>query len=339
MIDEHDAERRRHMGEAYPAHAGYDRPGVLEATIAIVTRNRREELRSALASATTQRGRLELLVLDDASDDATAAAVASEFPRVRVVRFDQRAGLVVRRNDAARMARAPVIVSIDDDAVFSSPDCVVQALRDFDHPAVAAVAIPYDEIDGQGARLRQVAPDRTGIWVAPTFRGTAYAVRRDVFLALGGFREQIVHQGEEGDFCLRLLAAGYVVRLGRGDPVHHRPSPNRDLDRMDIYGRRNEMLTSFTHFPIPLALGLMIVYAIRGLAEGARRGRSPSMVRGIWSGMRVCWELRHERRPVSWRIALLNFRIRRAKAVQLESVTSHLPAAPRPERAAGSGAG
>ena len=295
-----------------------------EATIVIVTRNRSEELRSALKTAVMQRGSVEVLVLDDASDDGTPEMVAREFPDVRLMTFDVRAGLVVRRNDAARLARAPVIVSIDDDAVFTSPDCVVDTLRDFDDPCIAAVAVPYRETVHGRTGDSQLAPDGSGRWVAATFDGCAYAARRDVFLALGGFREQIVHQGEEMDYCLRLLAAGYVVRLGRSRPIHHQPSPTRDLDRMDTYGRRNELLFAFTYFPWPLALGLMVRYAVQGIVLGLRLGRPSAMVRGIGHGLQACWQLRGERRPVSWRVASLYLRLRRQRTVRLESLPARV---------------
>ena len=119
-----------------------------------------------------------------------------------------------------------MIISIDDDATFSSPWVVEQTIAAFDHPRVAAVAIPYIE-PHKGERVFQSAP-KGGIWVTDVFRGTAHAVRREVFIGLGGYREQLVHQGEELDFCIRLLEHGFVVRLGSGDHVVHDEEPKRD---------------------------------------------------------------------------------------------------------------
>ena len=87
----------------------------------------------------------------------------------------------------------------------------------------------------QAAVVRQRAPDPSAVWVTDRFIGTAHAVRRDVFLACGGYREFLVHQGEEGDFCIRMLAGGHHVRLGNSDPIHHFESPRRDFRRMDYY--------------------------------------------------------------------------------------------------------
>jgi glycosyltransferase involved in cell wall biosynthesis len=127
-------------------------------------------------------------------------------PQLRFIRHEVSAGYIVRRNEGARVARGDVIFSLDDDAVFSSPFVVEQTLRDFSHPRIGAVAIPYIE-PHKANREMQRAPTREDVWITASYIGTAHAVRRDVFLALGGYREHLVHQGEEGDFCIRMLAA------------------------------------------------------------------------------------------------------------------------------------
>jgi GT2 family glycosyltransferase len=298
-----------------------------DATVAIVTKDRRDELRQALESALSQDGAIEILVVDDGSTDGTAEMVRAEYPRVRVERFDSSAGLVVRRNEAARLARARVIVSIDDDAVFSGTGTVAQTLRDFDHPRIGVVAIPYIDVRS-GSGENQRAPYASGCWVTATFRGTAYAVRRDLFLALGGFRETIFHQGEEADFSLRMLAAGFLVRLGRGDPIHHFESPKRDFERMVVYEYRNLLLLGFSRFPFPWNVGMMAGHALRGIVQEGRRGQLKPTLRGIWLGLRACWALRRERCPLPHRTVWLDRRLRLARAVPLEALEGNLPARP-----------
>ena len=78
--------------------------------------------------------------------------------------------------------------------------------------------------------------------VVHAFVGAAHAVRRDVFLKVGGYREHFFFMGEEGDLCLRMMQAGYVTRLGRADPIYHLESSRRDLSRAGFSGRRNDIL-------------------------------------------------------------------------------------------------
>lgn len=137
----------------------------------------------------------------------TSYSSPATAPQLRLIRHEVSAGYIVRRNEGARVARGDVIFSLDDDAVFSSAFVVEQTLRDFSHPRIGAVAIPYIEPHKANKEMQR-APTREDVWITASYIGTAHAVRRDVFLALGGYREHLVHQGEEGDFCLRMLAAG-----------------------------------------------------------------------------------------------------------------------------------
>ncbi len=283
-------------------------------TIAIVTCNRREELVGALSSALAQEGPIEVLVIDDGSTDGTARMVREEFPAARLERFDEPAGIAVRRNDATEAARGDVILSIDDDAVFTSPATVRDTLRDFDHPRVAAVAIPYIDVK-VSPEEHQRAPRPDGRWATAVFRATAYAIRRDVLSDVGGFGRHIFHQGEEWDLALRMLDAGHLIRLGRAAPIHHLTSPHRSLRVMDLYGRRNEMLISWMYFPAPWNVLYMIAYAARGLLHGIRVGRPRVMVRGIAAGMRACSTT--PRRPIGRHAWQVERRMRRAGAISV----------------------
>ena len=132
----------------------------MKATIVIVTRNRVEELRLAVRSAIAQSIQPEVIVVDDGSHDGTAAAVATEFPGVRLISHPDSHGYIRRRNQAAAIASAPILFSIDDDAELRSTQTVEQTLREFDSPQIGAVAIPCIE-PNKGNSVFQQAPTRT----------------------------------------------------------------------------------------------------------------------------------------------------------------------------------
>ena len=268
-----------------------------EIAVLIATRNRREELRRAVESALRQTAAPEVIVLDDASTDGTAELVEREFPRVVLHRSAEPQGYIALRNLGVRLATAPIVAIVDDDAVLQSALTLEQTLRDFDDPRIGAVAIPHVDVT-----LRETprvnAPRREGIFLTSEFTGTAAALRRDVFAVLGGFRESMVHQTEERDFCLRMLEAGWVVRVGRADPIHHYLSPARDLRRMDLYGRRNAVLCAWYNEPLPDALIRIAEMSAIGISSGLRVGRPANALRGLALGYRDCWRERAARRPV-----------------------------------------
>ena len=267
------------------------------ATIVITTKNRKDDLARALRSAIAETAAVEVLMIDDGSQDGTSEMVRAQFPGVRVERFETSAGLIVRRNIGAKLARAPIIVSIDDDAEFSTPHVVAQILPFFSDPKIGAVAIPFKEPGKTGDILFQVAPSDSGVWRCAYFIGTAHALRRNIFLSLGSYRGDLVHQGEELDYGIRMIDAGYCTIIGRSDPILHHESPIRDWQRMDYYGSRNTILFAWQNAPalslIPLLAGSTIKVALFTLEWSRLKHRIGAIVDGYRCFMRF------ERRPVS----------------------------------------
>jgi len=289
------------------------------ATVVIVTKNRKAELRASVRSAVEQTTCPDVLVMDDGSDDGSAEMVEREFRDVRVVRFARSEGYIVRRNEAARLVLSPIIVSIDDDAAFATPYIVEQTLAEFDDDRIGAVAMPFVNIRSDGV-IRQQAPDDARRWIADAFVGTSYAVRRGVFLRLGGFRESFFHQGEEREFCTRMLAAGFVTRLGHGDPVHHYQSPRRDLKRVHVYARRNDILYAWLDVPMPYLPFHVVGTVMKGIWFGLRMGRVRWMVEGVLAGLAACAAHRGERRAIGTAAYRMSRYLRKHRPVLMERV-------------------
>lgn len=253
------------------------------ATIVVVTKDRWDELERAVRSAVSQEGPVEVIVLDDGSSDGTPEAISAAFPAVRLVSSGESRGYIVRRNEGAALARAPVIVSIDDDAEFAQPDTVASLLAVLEDPRVGAVALPHVDLL-QGEHLIQEAPRGAEIYATNSFRGTAYAVRRDLFLELGGFRESLFHQAEEQDFCIRMLAAGRLVAIARTAPILHHASVKRDQLRAWVYGPRNDILFAWHNVPMPDLLGRVFKVSLYQLWLGLRVRRPLVFARSLLAG-------------------------------------------------------
>ncbi len=264
----------------------------------IVTRNRAAELAVALESCLRQSVPLELLVVDDASGDGTAALVRERFPSVRLERRSRSHGYIDGRNLGAALATTPFIVSIDDDARFDDPATVERTLADFACEDIAAVSMPRIDVHVSPAVLNR-APDARRIHATDTFVGTAYAVRREVFLALGGFRAGYVHQVEEQEFGMRLLRAGHRIRLGTAPPVLHTASPTRDPARVARYEARNNLLMAWEHLPRLAMLRSLARNLVFFTATGLRRGHALASARGLASGLSDIVSGRALRSPMS----------------------------------------
>ena len=273
------------------------------ATVLITTKNRRDELRNALHSVVAQSIAVEVLVIDDGSNDGTFEMVRTEFPAARVVRHEQSQGLIARRNEGVTAASANIVISIDDDAALSSTEVVRTTLTEFDDDRIGAVAMPYIDVN-RDARVRQRAPATDTGYATDRFIGTAHALRRDVFLRIGGYRDGLVHQGEEGDYCLRMLDAGFLVRLGNADPIHHFESPRRDFRRMDFFGVRNAVVFVWQNVPMPYLLWHWPVLMVRALLHTLQPARLWTRASGLAAGIVRCFAV--ARMPVSRHTYLLS---------------------------------
>jgi glycosyltransferase involved in cell wall biosynthesis len=294
------------------------------ATVVICTHNRKEEVSKAIASCLLQTARPEVIVLDDASTDGTAADVRKRYPGIRLVAASVRQGPARLENLGISMARAEIVFQLDDDAEFTSEETVAQTLRLLDDRRVAVVGIPYVEPTVHN-RVLQRAPDDGSVWVAATFVSCACALRKGVFTAVGGYRLAVDGQGEEEDVSIRMLDVGYVVRLGVGDPVAHYRSPLRSVTRMDLYGRKNDVLYAWHNVP-SLFLAPHLAYRIlQGVRMGIAMRRPWVMVKGLASGFRSAAVHRADRAPVRMTTYILDRRLRRAGATPLRAIEGELP--------------
>lgn len=294
------------------------------ATVVITTKNRVEDLCRAIDSVLMQSVPVETIVVDDGSTDGTSDIVSRRFPGVKLIACKESAGLIVRRNEASMLARGEVIFSIDDDAVFSSDRIIEQSLRDFKaDERIGAVAIPCIDVL-KGDKIRQPVPDGDGVYITSEYIGTAHAVRGDVFRSLGGYRDMLVHQGEERDFCVRMLDAGYVVRLGTADPIHHYESPKRDFRRIDYYGQRNNVLFAWQNAPLAYLPIHLAGTTTKTLLFGWKVGRPLQIARNVGVGYcSIPFHIR-SRRPVSRKAWRLSRKLRQLGAVSIEDVVPQL---------------
>ncbi len=294
------------------------------ASIVIPTRDRADELRNLLKSVLIQTVSVEVHVMDDGSNDGTAELIHREFPQVCYHRLGTGRGPAFQRNRGIELASCNVVFPIDDDTVFVSKNTVEQTLSEFSDNRIGAVGIPYINVR-QDREIQQRAPDSKGIYVTFAFVGAAHAVRRDIFLKVGGFREHLFIMGEEGDLCLRMMSAGYVTRLGNADPIHHMESPRRDLRRIDYYSRRNDILFAWHNVPMPYFPIHLLGTTLNGFASAYQVRRYNNMFQGIGRGYVDCFVWWKERRPVPRGIYRLHRSLKKHGPQLVSNIAVSLP--------------
>jgi GT2 family glycosyltransferase len=233
-------------------------------SIGITTRDRQDALRRCFASLQyVAHLQPEILVFDDAS----TIPAECQLPAARGVRFirdEKGPGYIAGRNALVDAASAPAILLLDDDALLLDGAAVSAALAVLAaDDKVGAVAFAQAAADGtpwpdamQPARARVAAR-------VPSYIGFAHLLRRDIFLALGGYRERFKFYGEEKDYALRLLDAGFLVVYLPNARIGHQPDPaGRDRQRYLRFVTRNDCLSALYNEPLTR---LMWILPARGV--------------------------------------------------------------------------
>lgn len=273
-------------------------------TVGITTKNRPEALATCLASMNLLTGlAAEILVFDDASAPRCEPERPAGAPPIRVIHDARAPGYIVGRNRLMREAVAQYVLLLDDDTKILSRESIAQGMRVLESdPRAGAVAFAQANADGTPWAAAMQASRAASAAIVPSFIGFAHLLRRDLFLSLGGYREDFVYYGEEKDFCLRLLDAGYRTVYLPAALVAHIPAPaGRSPSRYLRFVARNDCLNALYNDPIPRVL--WSVPARFFLYFRMRRGwRIPDPWGWVWLARELLCQLPRvaaTRRPVS----------------------------------------
>lgn len=201
-------------------------------------------IRSALASGV---GDLEVVVLDDASDDATAErAEAIRDSRLTVVRHAHNVGRAENVKRALEVGSAPIVVLLPADCALT-PESLGTRLAALDHHPHATFAFGAAELCDASDRTighRDFGPGAAQLDRLTTpgpflpsnrvFLSTC-AIRRKSYEAVGGFRLDVAPTHRDWDLLLRLALAGPVAYVPESVAVErvHEGNVTATLERED----------------------------------------------------------------------------------------------------------
>ncbi|MCJ7615625.1 MAG: glycosyltransferase family 2 protein, partial [Desulfobacterales bacterium] len=208
-------------------------------TVIVVTLNNLNLLRNCLESLYAQDYRqLEIIVVDNASDEDVQGMLAAEFPEVRTVRLDKNYGFAGGNNRGIETAQGKYIALINNDVV-AAPQwisfLVATAESDADIGAVASIVIDGNQpevLDSCGVGIALDGMSRQAMRGTPVpqltqpkevllFSGCACLLRREALKEVGLFDEDFFAYCEDTDLGLRLRRAGWNIVAAPGAYVHH----------------------------------------------------------------------------------------------------------------------
>ncbi|MET9892599.1 glycosyltransferase [Streptomyces sp. NPDC006465] len=207
--------RRRGRGGKFSWGPTVTRP----VTVIVPAYNEKECIANTLRSLAKTTHPIEIIVVDDGSEDNTSEIAESlGMPNVRVIR-QENAGKPAALNNGVRNARYDIVVMMDGDTVFE-PDAVHQLVQPFADPEIGAVAGNAkvgnrNTMIGAWQHIEYVMGfnlDRRMydlLRCMPTIPGAIGAFRRDVVLEVGGMSEDTL--AEDTDITIAMHRAGWRV--------------------------------------------------------------------------------------------------------------------------------
>ena len=196
-------------------------------SVVIPVHNGGESFRRCLASLANVRADFhELIVVADGEADESWR-VAEQWG-AHVIRLPQAGGPARARNLGASVAQGDIVFFVDADVCVHS-GTIRQLKNAFQQDErLAALIGSYDDAPGainflsQYRNLLHHYTHQTARSNASTFWGACGAIRRDVFLTMGGFDERYRYPSiEDIELGYRLTAAGYQIRLQKDVQVKH----------------------------------------------------------------------------------------------------------------------
>lgn len=267
-LSENRNRQSRASGTALPP---VEPAAALDFSIIIVSYNVREFLRQALLSLRRALAGLsaEIFVVDNASDDGSAAMVRAQFPECRLIENDSNLGFAAANNLALKQSRGRFLVLLNPDTVVQED--TFSALRDFmhSHPATGMAGckvlnpdgslqlacrrsfptpwVAFTKLSGLSAlfprsrwfgryNLTYLPEDET--CEVEAISGSFMVARREAVAQVGLLDESFFMYGEDLDWCFRFRAAGWQIHYYPGTQIVHfkgESSKRSSLDSLHVF--------------------------------------------------------------------------------------------------------
>lgn len=192
----------------------------------------------------------EVIVVDDASADATPQLLAELGDEIRSLRLPRNAGFAAAANAGAAAARGEQLVFLNNDTEPEPGWLEAMLAYAVEHPAAAVVGArllyPTGAVQHAGVAIGQdgyphnlyagFPADHPAVTRARRLQavtGACMLVRRESFERLGGFDEGYFNSMEDVDLCLRAGEAGGEVHYCPAATVVHLESASRGREKFE----------------------------------------------------------------------------------------------------------
>ena len=246
----------------------------------------------------------EVIVIDNASEDGSAAAIAAQHPEVQLVVNDENRGYAGGHNQGAALARGDYLCTLNSDTEVDPG--ALDMLVDFldANPRHGAVSPRLVNMDGSVQRACMRFPGLVTalcydtvfgkFWPGSVVErryfmrdfdhvhsrdvdqppGAVFVVRREEFEAMGGLDEELFLFFNDVDLCRRLWKSGRRIHyLAESSVRHHGGASTRGFQRFVVVWHKNRLAYYRKHYGPLVVPYIRLLVRLRGIEEWFRIGR------------------------------------------------------------------
>ena len=219
---------------------------------------------------------IEIIVVDDCSEDDTKDFLKTNYPDAILISCAQRSGPSHLRNLGIRKANGQFILFLDSDVILPEKNILhkmVNIMSESPHIGELGGEIPiYRNIAHQAIGKRRDffgknhdVISKKGGTVHNQLKGCTYLatcncmVRKDVAFEVGGFDPYYIFGGEDADFGYRILSRGYPNLVCFSVGVHHHRSVHGRYPDETLRYHRTRIRFNFKHYSLPRNLFIAAV--------------------------------------------------------------------------------
>ena len=219
-----------------------------EASILIVTHNRKKELEKTLVflKETLDLAKTEVLVFLDGCSDGSDA-LKKLFAWVDWHYSPHKLGASRARHLLYKHAKGAIFFGFDDDAHPITPRFIQTTQQIFkEHPLTGVIA--FQEIRGFPDEMIKEMPEDKTLTTFPCseFIGCGFAIKKDVYTKTRGFPDWIDIYGEEACLSAEVIQLGFEIQCTNRVKVHHRVNKVNRKRKGGNYFRFEKQLKNVT---------------------------------------------------------------------------------------------
>ena len=287
-------------------------------SIVIVTHGRRQLLLRAIQSCLQQDyPKIEIVVLLNPGDPEAESAMKAQFPQVKIVRTHRNVGFFPGLNLAIANTNGHFVMTMDDDAYYLAPDVLTKMVRAFDaEPELGAVTCNIE-----GPKENTISGEDRYVNV---FKTGFTMVRRRAFTEWVGYYPDLFFRSAGETFLATALwDSGRPVKCLVNARMFHDLAMQGRSDRdWKFYGMRSQALCVILREPwfiVPVSLASKF---FKSFVNFVRWGHTGTWFRAWWSIVVHAPEVMQDRKAVSWKTYLLQWRLQNNVVTRTEELAA-----------------